>query len=271
MGVDFAASVHSMAGQDGRAGPLVASPPMEELWPNPTDDVDVAARYEADDRVRADGRPWVMLGMIASADGAVSVDGVSGALGGPADHAVFGALRGLADVIVVGAGTVRAEDYREPTVDDSTEARRLERGQAPAPRLAVVTGSLSLDPDARLFADGHRPRVFTAATAPHEARSRLGDRVELRVAGRDRVDPAAVVEDLARAGTGIVLVEGGPTLNGQFLAAGLVDELCLTVSPVLVGGSGHRIVTHPDEAPTPMTLDRVIKGDDLLLLRYVRG
>ena len=125
------------------------------MLPRAADLVDPAVVYA--DLPVASGRPAVRLNMIASLDGAATVDGLSGGLGGPADHRVFAALRELADVVLVAAGTVRAERY----------------GPAKVP-LAIVTRSCALDLDAPLFAEGARPIVITVATAPPAAVAAAG-------------------------------------------------------------------------------------------------
>lgn len=251
---------------------------MMELWPRAGENLDVVARYEADPRTRSDGSPWLLLSMIAGLDGAASVDGVSGGLGRPADAAVFATLRGLADCILVAAGTVRAEDYGPPRPSAETRRRRSERGQESAPRLAIVSASLSLDPRSRLFTetapDGAAdpiPIVFTAESADPERIRALAEVAEIRFGGTDSVSMAAVVESLGGDGATVILAEGGPSLNGQILAADLVDELCLSLSPTMVGGPSGRIVESVAETPRGMRLDRVASGDGLLLLRYVRS
>ena len=251
---------------------------MIELWPHAGEIDDLVDRYESDDRARMDGSPWLLLSMISSLDGAASVDGLSGGLGGPTDRAVFAALRGLADVIVVAAGTARAEDYGPPRPTAETRRRRVARGQSPAPRLAIVSGSLSVEPHSRLFtevapdgADDPKPIIFTSTGADPGRIAALAEVAELRFAGADSVSLHAVVEALGQDGTGVILAEGGPTLNGQLLAEDLVDELCLTLSPALVGGPSGRIVKSGVETPRSLRLDRVIDGEGLLLLRYVRS
>ena len=192
------------------------------------DPVDLAEHYAYPDDLTA---PHVRVNFVASADGAVTVDGRSGGLGNDADRRVFGALRELADVVLVGAGTVRSEDYGG--------ARKPTRGAATPPPIAVVTGSADLDPGARLFTDtAVAPIVLTGPDAP-------ADRLAaLRAAGADVVvldplSPAAVLDELGRRGLHRVLCEGGPRLFGDLVGADLVDELCLTVAPVLAAGDGR--------------------------------
>ena len=118
---------------------------MQQLLPEPRDDVDPAVLHASHRRTPPPERPWVALNMVVSVDGATQVDGLSGGLGGPADRRMFLSLRSIADVILVAAGTVRAEHYGPPRTSPDQRAQRLARGQAECPRLAIVSGSLDLD------------------------------------------------------------------------------------------------------------------------------
>jgi len=212
--------------------------------------------------------------MVSSVDGATALDGASGSLGGPADRIVFQAVRAVADVILVGAATVRAEGYGVPTVADEPQAeRRRSRGQAPRPRLAIVSRSLDLDLDAALFRDPEQPPfVVTTTDADPERRTALAGVAEIIEAGEASVDLRSALGRLHDRGARVVLAEGGPTLNGQLVAAGLVDELCLTLSPLLVAGPSRRLAEGPvGTGPLPLILDRVLTEDGFLFLRYVRA
>ena len=228
--------------------------------PTQLDDDTLAAHYAYPPTPAA---PFVRVNFVSSADGAVSIDGLSEGLGSAADQRVFGMLRQLADVVLVGAGTVRAEDYRG--------ARRPTRGRDTPPPIAVVTGSAELDPGSRLFTDtAVPPIVLTLPTAPADRRDRLtaagGDVVVL-----DRLTPDALLGELARRGLHRVLCEGGPSLHGALIAADAVDELCLTVAPLLAGGPAGRIARGPaGSTPRPLTLAGVLHADGALLLRYRR-
>lgn len=245
---------------------------MRQLLPEPAAIADTAAHEASLARPAPAGRPWLLCNMISSADGAITVDGVSGPLGGPADKALFRALRSIADVILVGAGTVRAERYRVPRIDDELVAARRARGQDDRPRLAVVTASGELSPSLGLFQDpDERPYVVTTASLPAAHRRALEDHADLLVAGADQVDLGRALASLGDRGARVVLCEGGPSLNGQLLAQDLVDEWRLTLSPVLAAGDARRAATGP--APSPphrFTLDRLMVGDDLVFLRYLR-
>lgn len=224
------------------------------------DEVALAAHYAYPDDLSA---PWVRVNFVSSTDGAASVDGTSGGLGSDADKEVFGVLRELAEVVLVGAGTVRAENYRG--------ARRSTRGRDAPPPIAVVTGSADLDPDSRLFTDTRVPPiVLTLGSAPAERRDRLAD-AGADVVVLDDLRPGALLGELGRRGLNRVLCEGGPSLFGSLAAADAVDELCLTVAPLLAGGTAGRIARGPEGSPArPLTLVGALESDGTLLLRYRR-
>jgi riboflavin biosynthesis pyrimidine reductase len=251
------------------------------LWPAPgAVEVDPAEVYGADPRPAPLERPWVVLNMIASADGsATDPFGRSGGLGGPADRQVFSALRAVADVVLAGASTVRTERYGPPRTPPALRQGRRARGQTAHPRLAVVTASLAIDPDLPLFrdaADGLPPIVITtaAALARAHAEGRLLPTIaEVVIAGDEALEWDTALASL-RTGfeARVVLAEGGPTINGQLVTAGLVDELCLTLAPQLVSGDGPRVVrgTSP-RTPLGLALDRVLLDEGYLFLRYLRA
>jgi riboflavin biosynthesis pyrimidine reductase len=217
--------------------------------------------------------PWLRASMVASVDGAASLGGRSGGLSGDADRLVFSVLRSLADVILVGAGTARAEGYRPVRPGEVWAA--LREGRAPVPPIAVVTGKLDLNDQAPLMAgsaEGARTIVLTTEAAPAARRAAVARRADVVVAGRDTVSPAAAVAALAARGLRRVLVEGGPGLLGQITAAGLLDEVCVTVSPVLEGGHAGRILAPGGEgAVAGLGLAHVLEDHGFLLCRYLRA
>src|SRR5205823_9176492 len=170
-----------------------------------------------------------------------------------ADRRVFAALRSLADVVFVAAGTVRAEHY----------------GPAALP-IAVVSGSLRLDWEAPFFtAATHRPIVVTHRRAPGDEAVRASKVADVLVAGESGVDLDLAVAQLGERGFGHVLAEGGPSLNGALGGAGVLDELCLTLAPLLVAGDAKRILTGPTLVPPPgLTLRSLCEEDGSLFLRY---
>lgn len=244
---------------------------MDELFPHPASGIDPAPRYEADERPAHPNRPWLLVNMIASIDGAAQVAGRSGGLGTPADRAVFTTLRGLADVVLAGAGTVRAEGYGPPRTPEALQARRVERGQAPYPRIAIVSGRLNLDLSAPLFTDTPtRPIVITTSAVAADRRAAAADVAEVIQAGDTHVDVAHALAALREGGASSVTCEGGPTLNASLLEADLVDEWCLSLSPTLTVGTAMRSTNGTTILQRDFRLDRVLAEDGLLLLRYVR-
>jgi riboflavin biosynthesis pyrimidine reductase len=241
-------------------------PPVQAIYPQPGP-ADLAAVYQPTRR-RADR--WVRLNMITSLDGATALEGRSGMLGGPADRAVFQTLRAFADVILVGAATMRGEHYGPPSLAAELRDARLARGQSAEPTIAVITRRVDLDWDTPFFvAADPKPIVFTvaasAALIPSDAL--LSDVV---VAGDDRLDLPAGLDWLAAHGYRDVLVEGGPSINGLLASADEIDELCLTISPQLAGGTSPRILQGATMAATRLALASVLAAGDFLFLRYCR-
>ncbi|GAA4037185.1 pyrimidine reductase family protein [Allokutzneria multivorans] len=218
-------------------------------------------------------RPWVRVNFVSSVDGAVSVSGRSRGLSTPADHRVFQLGRDLADVVLVGLGTAVVEGYGGVPVTQRRAERRRRLGLSPVPPIALVTGRCALAPDSPLLTDtAVPPLVFTSSSAPASARKDVAAAgAEVIVAGQDRVDLRLALAELGERGLHKVDCEGGPTLFGNLIAEDLVDELCLTMSPLLVGGDAGRIATGPlPERPRALSLVSVLHEDDALLLRYGR-
>lgn len=239
---------------------------MRRLFPNPSSDVDLVEAYVPD---MTTGAPFVRVNMISSLDGAISVDGRSGALGGAPDKRVFAALRSHADVILVGAGTVRSEGYGKAVLGEDDQRRRVDRGQQPSPPIAVVTGSLDLDWSSPFFTGpGPRPLVMTNAQGAARAPASVEDVAEVVASVDERVDLAHVITSLHERGARTVLVEGGPGVNGDLARAKLIDELCLTVSPRIVGGQGPRIMAGaPLQPPYEPVVRHLLEEDGFLFLR----
>ena len=222
-------------------------------------------------------RPWISFNFISSIDGAASLDGRSGKLGNAADQRVFQLLRRHADVILVGAATVRAEGYGGALLSEEAQQWRTGRGLPAHPPLAIVSGTLKLDPAHRVFTQAPvRPLVLTLAGAPEERRAALARVADVVLVGGDSLDVGLLVQELASRGLTRIHSEGGPTLLGTFQAADRVDELCLTVSPLLAGGSAPRIASAPPPAAAgpaaahAMSLAHILKADSMLFLRYLR-
>lgn len=245
---------------------------MRQLHPEVRDDVDPAEVYTDPRRHEPRERPYVFVNMVASVDGATVVEGVTEQLGSPGDRLIFFFLRSLADGILVGAETVRAEGYGPPVIREAFRPARSERGQSPMPRIAVVSRSLELDWGSPLFTDARsRPFVLAPANADPAGLAQAAEAADVITAGEPQLDLAAALRELASHGVHALLCEGGPTLNATLLAQGLIDELCLTIAPSLVGmGGGKRII---GGAPIPtmvgLELAHVLEEDGNLFLRYL--
>jgi riboflavin biosynthesis pyrimidine reductase len=218
-------------------------------------------------------RPHLVVNMVSSLDGAIALNGLSGGLSGSADKEVFFYLRSIADVILVGASTAKEENYGQPKLSDALRAQRVARGQPELPRIALATRSMSIDWSCRLFAEPSSPAglpiIICPESTPAHLRAPAEGIADIVTAGADDLDFAAALGVLATRGTRLVLCEGGPRINGQLFAAGLVDELCLTLSPALVGGQGARISGWDEPRPAlGLTLLSACETDGVLMLRY---
>ena len=252
-------------------------PAVQQIYPPIHDHADVnpVDCFHSDERPAAPDRPWVLVNMVSSIDGSIAVDGRAGGLSGPADRRLYQVLRGLADVVLVGAGTVRAESYRAPRDPEKRVAQlREHRGQAPRPRLAVISGDLNLDPKIGMFVEHDPsdplPLVYTTTGADPERRAVIKKVAEVVDLGATQWCPEAMSADLLARGANVVLCEGGPTINAQLLAKGLIDEYCLTISPRVIGGSGGVGVTgQAPGAPVEFRLARVLTEEGFLFCRYL--
>jgi riboflavin biosynthesis pyrimidine reductase len=215
---------------------------------------------------------WVRANMVASADGAAyAATGRSAGLSSPDDKRIFGVLRVLADVVLAGAGTARDEGYR-PALRRPALAS-LRAGRPETQTIALVTRSLDLNLDAPLFTEvppDARTIVITCAAADAARRAAAAKVADVIIAGEETVDLPAAVGALADRGLTRVICEGGPHLLGDVASAGLLDELCLSLSPVLAAPGASRIVAGPPAPARPLTLRHVLVGDDgFLFCRYV--
>jgi riboflavin biosynthesis pyrimidine reductase len=196
-------------------------------------------------------RPYVLLNMVSSADGRAALQGGSTLLSNPADRLIFHALRAQVDAVLAGTGTLRAEGYRRLVRDPERRAARGAQGLEPDPLAVVLSRSGDLD-GVGILQDPDQPRaVFTG----------------------DEADPGRAFARLrSEHGVRVLLCEGGPTLNGSLLAAGLVDELFLSVSPLLAGGAGPATVIGAALEPAVgMDLVWALEHESCLFLRYRVG
>lgn len=217
----------------------------------------------------------VRANAIASLDGGATTGGTSGGLGGAGDRWLFAVQRELADVIVVGAGTARAENYGGARMSVAQRRRRQARGQSEVPPIALVTRSGELEHDLAVLTGSEvAPLVLTCTAAAAGARSRVGSAAEVvdcSAGDPGQVDLATLLRRLAERGLLRVLTEGGPRLLGTFMGAGLLDEMCLTAAPLLVGGDAVRIAEGGADGLTSMRRAHVLADDEgYLYTRYVR-
>lgn len=213
-----------------------------------------------------DDRPFVYLNMVESADGRAAIDGRAQALGSEADTLMLTELRTIADAVLIGSGTLRAEGYARLVGDPGRVARREQAGRPPTPIAVLLSLALDLPWNAGLFGAPRQPvLIYTSSDATPPAVA-----AELEVVRLEHLSPDAAMRDLRARGVRALLCEGGPTLNRSLLAAGLVDELFLTLAPLLAGNAvAPRIVEGRDlDAPAGLALEWVLRHDDELYLRY---
>lgn len=221
------------------------------------------AQLEFASRAR-DARPYVIVNMVATADGQGRIGSDTADLGGDADAALFATLRERVDCVMAGVNTIGVEQYNAPARGEDVRARRRAAELAPRPIVATVTRSGKLPLEAPLFADPElRVVVFSAAAIDVSAAA-----AQIEVVGE--VEPEAILRVLReRFGVRSLLLEGGPHINQPFLAGELVDELFLTVAPVLTGSDEpFPIVAGALPAPQRLHLVGALMGDEHLFLRY---
>jgi riboflavin biosynthesis pyrimidine reductase len=242
---------------------------MQRLWPEPAA-LDEDGLLDAYALERGD--PHLRVNFVSSLDGAVEADGYSRGLSNPVDQRVLQLLRVHADAVLVGAGTLRHEGYGPMRLKPDLVEQRRKRGLPEQPTLVAVSAALNLDPSLRMFQDAPvRPVVLTHGASDPAKREALAAVADVVVTGESVVDLAVARAELARRGLAQVLCEGGPHLFGSLLAAGVVDELCLTMSSLLTGAGAGRIVAGPGISdPQPMRLVHLIESEGTLLTRYAR-
>jgi riboflavin biosynthesis pyrimidine reductase len=244
---------------------------MYRIWPDPdpraVDDEALIELYRP-----PAGTPWLRVNFVTSVDGAVEVDGYSAGLQSEADQKVFGLLRMYPHGLLVGAGTLRHEGYGPVRLDERRRAWREANGLDRYPRLIVVSSRLDLDPSHPALIEAPvRPIVLTHAKAPPDLRTALSAVADVLDFGADVVDLRAGLAALRERGIEHLLCEGGPHLFGALTAADLVDEVCLTIAPVLAGAGAGRITAGETTVdPRGLPLAHVLTDQGNLLLRYAR-
>lgn len=243
---------------------------MKALLPDPLTEVSddyLLARYGSLPR------PFVRFNFVASLDGSSQVAGLSGGLGSAGDQRIFGLLRRLADVILVGAGTVRAEGYEGSLLPPASITWRRQQGLSDQPVLAIVSHGLNLSPKDEVFIQSPVPvLVFTSHSIDQNLRDEFPENVELiQVPSVDGgCSPKHIVDSLISRKLLAIHAEGGPRILGQFIAGNQVDSLCLSFSPVLVGGHWPRISFGQIEAVRQMSLYSLSEEESMLFSEYRR-
>lgn len=214
---------------------------------------------------------WVTGHMVAGVDGTAAVDGKVGPLSTRPDQDLYRAMRQIADVVMVGAETVRREGFGPIRLSEDAQEWRLAQGMTALPPVAVVTRSLALNWSLRVFQsvpDDARTMVITCAAADPERVAQAAEVADVVVAGDEQVEPARALQALADRGHRVVLCEGGPTWLGEVVAADRLDELLLSISPLMGGDPLPVAVTPPGAGVSGFTLEGVLREDDTLFLRY---
>lgn len=243
-------------------------------WLRPTEAVDdPLTPYSGVHRAAHGDRPYVLANMVGGLDGCAAVSGRVGELSSAADARLFTELRSVADVVLVGARTVREERYGPVQLPDRLRQERTEHGRPPTPRIAVVTRSLDFDWTIPLFSKADPdclPYVITAGSADPSRLADAEEHAQLVVAGETTVDLARALSRLRDDGAEVVLCEGGPTLLGALAASDQLDELCLSITP-LMGGDPLPLSLAPTGAPIArFVLAHALVDDSDLFLRYER-
>jgi riboflavin biosynthesis pyrimidine reductase len=243
---------------------------ISRVWPPPAtalNDEKLAECYAITDR----SEPQVRFNFVSSIDGAATVNGLSGGLSGKADKRVFDLLRRVCDVVLVGAGTLRAEGYGAMRLDRASVQWRLANGLAGQPVFAIVSGTLGIDAASHVFTEAPvRPVVVTVGSASDARKAVLSRVADVLLCGEETLDARGMLVEFAKRGLRRILSEGGPKLFGTLLEADCVDELCLTVSPLLAAGKAARIAAGALGDARRMTLHHVLISDSTVMLRYGR-
>lgn len=220
---------------------------------------------------------WVRSNFVTSLDGSIQgADGQSGSINSESDHRVFALHRAHTDAILVGAQTVRAEGYHAVDLEPWQRELRTAEGLNDFPLLAIVTRSLDLDPG--IATNGVLPvgdvMILTTTGKTAEELAPFAEAgIDVVELGPDGVDLGAAIQHLVAAGYPRILCEGGARLHRDLLAADLLDEMSLTLAPVVVGGNGHRTTVGDPLTEQPVfTLSSALHAQDgALFLTYRRS
>jgi riboflavin-specific deaminase-like protein len=240
---------------------------VQVLYPaqSPTSPEELASGMRLGERARSD-RPHLVLNMVSSLDGKATIDWRTKGLSTELDRRLFHHLRTQVDAVMVGAGTARVERYGRMAKSDELRDKREREGLARDPLAVIVSARLDLPADLPLLNEPEQRVVI--ATDSDATLEGLGDQVEYARTGDDL--PLLMARLREDHGVNSVLCEGGPTLNSHLLAAGLVDELFLTLNPKLAGGASALTIVAGRELVEPAELEliSVAEGDGDLFTRW---
>lgn len=247
---------------------------MIRAWTGGGEALDVVSRAAAYAYpIDPPGGWWLRANMVSTLDGvATAADGLTRGISSDNDRDVLALLRALADVVLVGAGTAHKESYCPEKVRAEYAPLRAAAGQATAPVIAVTSGKLDLDLSGPLFRDqASRPILLTTEAAPSDRVAAAREVADVAIVGAYTVDPGAAIVALTDRGHRRLLCEGGPRLLTSVLAAGVLDEMCLTLSGTMLAGDGFRILSGPALDPPPrLRVAHVLSDGTDLFLRYLR-
>jgi len=211
-------------------------------------------------------RPYLVLNMVSTLDGKATIDWRTKGMSNELDRALFHHLRTQADAVMVGAGTVRTERYGRMIKSDELRDKRRREGLEPDALAVVVSARLDLPADLPLLQDPEQRVVI--ATGSDARLEGVEAQVDYLLVGEDM--PLLMAKLREDYGVRSVLGEGGPTLNSHLFAAGLVDELFLTLSPKVVGGSAALTIVAGRELvePAELALMWMLEGGGDLFTRW---
>ena len=216
-------------------------------------------------------RPYTVANMVATADGRASLGGRTEGISSETDRNLFHVLRTQVDAVIVGTATIALERYGPLARRAEVRRTRAALGLAEVPLAVTASRSLELPVDTSLFRDPES-RIVVLTNNDREPPPCEAELVVERLPG-DELDLTAGMDRLRSVhGVRAMLHEGGPTLLAAMLAARLVDELFLTVSPMLVGGGEPSVVEGTAFAqPRRLNLLSALEHENFLYLRYVVG
>jgi riboflavin-specific deaminase-like protein len=240
---------------------------LERLYPpgGTTTPEELASGLRLGDRAPAD-RPYLVVNMVSTLDGKATIDWRTQGLSDELDRALFHHLRTQADSVLVGAGTVRAERYGRMVKNDELRDKRAGEGLERDALAVVVSGRLDLPADLPLLQEPEQRVVI--ATGADTRLEGTAAQIDYLDTGQDL--PLLMARLREEHGVRSILCEGGPTLNAHLFAAGLVDELFLTLSPKVVGGASALTIVAGRELVDPASLELVwaLRGGDSMFTRW---